>query len=351
MWLLRDGGVHWSDNGGKKFHASHDVHTLSTVVMGGVAIEGRGPALSLNTGESDGFYSMDGGENWDKQDYGGGDNDCSYSDPLRPYSMLIFTPRWTVDRRTDRPATESQTVTVYDALPVQLPDARSGGQTIPGPPTIAGSSCWNASSRAGLHGFKPIVLNMPGDDILASGDYIFIRFNADGDRVLLRTRKIRDIDSPRAWATDATSASERATLLPQGPVLPDQLINVAQASAGHTNIKLYVGGNKELWTWTEGQVDWERLVPSGWRLERHVRVLADLTNSGRSDIVGFGEDGVWTALSNGDGTFQEPKFVLAAFGYTGGGWRVEKHPRFLADLRAEGRGEGKECRSRWAPNH
>src|SRR5260370_22296494 len=236
MWLLRDGGVHWSDNGGKKFHASHDVHTLSTVVMGGVAMEGRGPALSLNTGDNDGFYAMDGGENWDKQDYGGGDNDCSYSDPLRPYSMLIFTPRWTVDRRTDRPATESQTVTVYDALPVQLPDARSGGQTIPGPATIAGSGCWHASNRAGLHGFKPIVLNMPGDDILASGDYIFIRFKADGRRELLRTRKIRDIDSRGDWETDATSASEGAKGFHQGPVLPDQFTNFSQPSARPPNI-------------------------------------------------------------------------------------------------------------------
>ena len=69
-------------------------------------------------------------------------------------------------------------------------------------------------------------------------------------------------------------------------------------------------------------------------MEKHPRFLADLTATGRADIVGFGDDGVWTALGNGDGTFQPPQFVIADFGFEAGGWRVEKHPRFLADADA-----------------
>ena len=42
----------------------------------------------------------------------------------------------------------------------------------------------------------------------------------------------------------------------------------------------------------------------GWRVEKHPRFLADLTGDGRADIVGFGDAGVWVALNNGDGTFQ-----------------------------------------------
>ena len=76
----------------------------------------------------------------------------------------------------------------------------------------------------------------------------------------------------------------------------------------------------------------------GWRVDQHPRFLADLTGDGRADIVGFGDDGVWTALSNGDGTFQPPQFVLADFGSTGG-WRVDQHPRFLADLTGDGRAD------------
>ena len=70
----------------------------------------------------------------------------------------------------------------------------------------------------------------------------------------------------------------------------------------------------------------------GWRVEKHPRFLADLTGDGRADIVGFGYRGVYIALNNGNGTFQPVQRVVNNFGYDAGGWRVEKHPRFLADL-------------------
>src|SRR5262245_16675121 len=72
----------------------------------------------------------------------------------------------------------------------------------------------------------------------------------------------------------------------------------------------------------------------GWRVDRHPRFLADLTGDGRADIVGFGEAGVYVSLNNGNGTFQPPTLVVTNFGYTAGGWRVERHPRWLADLNA-----------------
>ncbi len=76
-----------------------------------------------------------------------------------------------------------------------------------------------------------------------------------------------------------------------------------------------------------------------WLVEHSPRFLADITGDGRADIVGFGETGVWTALSNGDGTFAEPRVVLADFGYEAGGWRVDRHPRFLADITGDGRAD------------
>ena len=38
-----------------------------------------------------------------------------------------------------------------------------------------------------------------------------------------------------------------------------------------------------------------------------------------------------------DPAFQEPQLVLGSFGYEAGGWRVDKHPRFLADMTGDGR--------------
>jgi len=77
----------------------------------------------------------------------------------------------------------------------------------------------------------------------------------------------------------------------------------------------------------------------GWRVEKHPRFLADLTGDGRADIVGFGQDGVFVALSNGDGSFAfTPQLALDDFGYNQG-WRVEAHPRLLADVTGEGRAD------------
>ena len=75
---------------------------------------------------------------------------------------------------------------------------------------------------------------------------------------------------------------------------------------------------------------------TGWRVGNHPRFVADLTGDGHADLLGFGDDGVWVALGNGDGTFAPAQFVLAELGFNKG-WRVEDHPRFLADVNGDGR--------------
>jgi hypothetical protein len=76
----------------------------------------------------------------------------------------------------------------------------------------------------------------------------------------------------------------------------------------------------------------------GWRIEKHPRFVSDLTGNGRVDLIGFGDAGVYVAL-NQNGTFQAPKLVLEDFGYNSGGWRVEKHPRFIADVNGDKAGD------------
>jgi len=77
----------------------------------------------------------------------------------------------------------------------------------------------------------------------------------------------------------------------------------------------------------------------GWRVEKHPRFIADLTGNKAGDIVGFADDGVYVSINNGEGTFQAKKKVIDYFGYDAGGWRVEKHLRFLADLTGDGRAD------------
>ncbi len=66
--------------------------------------------------------------------------------------------------------------------------------------------------------------------------------------------------------------------------------------------------------------------------------MADITGDGKADIIGFGYAGVWTAVSNGDGTFQTPQFVLADMGLQQG-WQVDLHPRLVADITGDGKAD------------
>jgi Ricin-type beta-trefoil lectin domain-like len=77
----------------------------------------------------------------------------------------------------------------------------------------------------------------------------------------------------------------------------------------------------------------------GWTGEKHLRFLADTTGDGRVDIVGFGDEGVWVSRGQGGDEFGEAELVCGGFGYNkkAGGWRVDRHPRFLADTTGDGR--------------
>jgi hypothetical protein len=63
---------------------------------------------------------------------------------------------------------------------------------------------------------------------------------------------------------------------------------------------------------------------AGWRVDKHPRMVTDLTGAGRADIIGFGDDGVWVSLGN-DGAFQPTHFVLQNLGFNQG-WRLDSHP-------------------------
>ena len=64
--------------------------------------------------------------------------------------------------------------------------------------------------------------------------------------------------------------------------------------------------------------------------------MADVDGDGKADVVGFGEAGAYVSLSQGD-KFGEPGLWIDNYGYSAGGWRVDKHPRIMAD----GDGDGK----------
>jgi hypothetical protein len=66
--------------------------------------------------------------------------------------------------------------------------------------------------------------------------------------------------------------------------------------------------------------------------------LADITGDNRTDLVGFNTFGVVSAVSSGNGTFAQSRHVIADFGFNSG-WRTDKHPRLLADITGDGRAD------------
>ncbi|MPR11571.1 FG-GAP-like repeat-containing protein [Microvirga tunisiensis] len=81
----------------------------------------------------------------------------------------------------------------------------------------------------------------------------------------------------------------------------------------------------------------------GWASnDRYPRQLADVNGDGRADIVGFGEDGVYVALATGGGSFAGPTLTLAAFGASAaaGGWSSNgRYLRKLGDVNGDGRAD------------
>ena len=275
VWLLADGGVYRSTDGGTHFPQAKNIKTLSAVNMAGVAILGHGPAISLNTGDNDGFFSADGGQTWSYQDYGGGDNDCSYADPLRSHSMLVLTPRWDTSAHNVG-ARDGQTVTVYETTPGSLPNAAihtTMRHVVPGPPLLPAGvkfvDIWNAGSFYCSQGNRPIVLGLAGEKAPDQGDYVFV-LNPDTRPVLVRTQNILNIASRNEWVTTATGAGQGSNVFLQGPPLPAPLNNpvfalpnlgIVQASGGHAATVFYVGGDGTLRTWTAGAPSWTQIVP------------------------------------------------------------------------------------------
>jgi len=77
-----------------------------------------------------------------------------------------------------------------------------------------------------------------------------------------------------------------------------------------------------------------------WDVRKHPRMMADVNGDGRADIVGFANDGVYVSLSASTESapaFQAPVLVVPEFGYKAGNWRVDQHPRLMADINHDGR--------------
>jgi Ca2+-binding RTX toxin-like protein len=76
----------------------------------------------------------------------------------------------------------------------------------------------------------------------------------------------------------------------------------------------------------------------GWNSnDQFPRQLADVNLDGKVDIVGFGQAGVYLAFGNGDGSFRPITADVQAFAPDAAGWTSQDaYPRYLADVNHDG---------------
>ena len=151
--MVNDGGVITSFDGGENFIRGKGLATLGLVNVALLTHPGGAPGICIGMGDNSGYYSEDGGNSWKTQDYLGGDNDCTFSDPKQHDRLLVFAPRH-----------GNRNIFLYHTpgSSISIPSGAYGTnnrQVIPGPPPLSGETkaAWNAISNFYNNGYRPIV--------------------------------------------------------------------------------------------------------------------------------------------------------------------------------------------------
>ncbi|MCI5180764.1 MAG: VCBS repeat-containing protein [Candidatus Electrothrix sp. AW3_4] len=115
----------------------------------------------------------------------------------------------------------------------------------------------------------------------------------------------------------------------------DGLADVVGFGGAHTYVSLSNGnGFDPPKAWSN-----HYCVNDTWRVDRHVRTLADVNNDGAADIIGFGESHTFVSLSlKGEEKFDVPIIWTDAYSRSGGtrDWEVGKYPRMVANIDNDG---------------
>ena len=278
--LVNDGGAVFTTDGGRSWSHGKGLRTLNGANF---AVVPRGanapPTLTFGGGDNAGFASADGGQHWSTQDYDGGDNDCSFADPMQPTRAIVFAPR------QEGPNAIFREIFLYisgGSGPPNLAWGTGDRRGIPGPvnlpltnPASKKLAAWNAVSSFVSFGFRPLVLTIAGQEApIPGGDVIIVRFTPSA-AFLMRTWKLANISSANDWVSTATADGPGVKSFQVGPPLPVTDSGIVQASGGHSATVFYFSdpvhfdfdevndpGKMRLWKWTAGLPAWAQIIPA-----------------------------------------------------------------------------------------
>lgn len=296
--MINDGGAVCSTDGAASWDFGSGLATLGLVNVAVLPRTGVAPSIVIQMGDNNGFFSADGGVTWETQDYRGGDNDCSFADPLQPHRLVVFAPRH-----------GGRSVFLYTTDEGSAADGSWGtGQrhVVPPPPPPPGADKgkWNTVSSHYNLGYRPLVLTPAGEAPLPGGDFItIITADDDSSSQLVRSTRLHDVTASSHWITSVTSDGPGVKVFRQGPSLPRPIMGVVQASGGHASPTFFVGDLEEgqsqsLWSWRAGETAWRQLVPAtGVGPTRARRFFVDPYRP--SLLYALGTDRIWRSDSGG----------------------------------------------------
>jgi hypothetical protein len=264
--MVNDGGAVVSSDGAASWDFGTGLATLGLVNTAVLPRADKEPGLVIQMGDNNGFFSADGGRNWRTQDYRGGDNDCSFADPVQPHRLIVFAPRHEFEDGRRR------AIFLYTVAAGQIPDGSRGTddrRIVPGPRPPPGEtkSLWTAVSGFYSLGYRPVVLTLEDEQARPDGDFVTIILSDDKTTArLLRTTAMSSVTDPDDWISTATAEGQGVKVFRQGPALPTPDVSVVQASGGHDQPTFYVGdqqedGGQRIWRWRRPLTAWEPVVP------------------------------------------------------------------------------------------
>ncbi len=206
-------------------------------------------------------------------------------------------------------------------------------------PTHPNNSGYVKIANAWFNALKDILKDIiPHTRVLSdvNGDGLsdVIAFGINGVTVALSTGS--NFDVPNLWLTNfgyRQGWEEDKTLRKVADVNGDGMADII--GFGYTGISIALSNGSGFDPATLWLADFG--YNQGWRKNRSLRILADVNGDGNTDIVGFGNNGVSVALSNGNSFVNAARWVND-FGYNQG-WRNNKGLRFMSDVNGDGKSD------------